>query len=58
MMRMTCDLWVPAERHGGIGSAVERFTEVGLHIDLDRAESAVVLSPASDHVAGLALLEG
>mgnify|MGYP001580959734 CR=1 FL=1 len=48
----------PQSGMAALEALVERFTEVGLHIDLDRAESAVVLSPASDHVAYLALLEG
>jgi signal transduction histidine kinase len=41
-----------------LDALVERFSEVGLQIDLDRAETASVLSPASDHVAYLVLLEG
>lgn len=41
-----------------LDALVARFTAVGLHVDLNRAETTAALSPASDHVAYLVLLEG
>lgn len=47
-------------QHGldDLDALVERFAEVGLPVDLHRASEAVVLSPAGDHVAFLAVQEG
>ena len=41
-----------------VDALIARFTAVGLHVDLERAETTAALSPASDHVAYLVLLEG
>ncbi|MCK2036860.1 sensor histidine kinase [Microbacterium sp. SSW1-49] len=41
-----------------LDALIARFTAVGLHVEVDRERTAVALSPASDHVAYLALLEG
>lgn len=47
-------------QHGlaDLDALVERFVDAGLHIDLRRAGEPFSLSPASDHVAYLAVQEG
>ncbi|CAH0149161.1 Sensor histidine kinase DesK [Microbacterium oxydans] len=42
----------------GLGDLVTRFREVGLDVDLQDAPDRPALSPASDHVAYLVILEG
>ncbi|MFE4463478.1 sensor histidine kinase [Oerskovia sp. NPDC056781] len=41
-----------------LDALVARFADVGLHVDLRRGPGSGALSPASDHVAYLALQEG
>ncbi|MHC9044102.1 sensor histidine kinase [Microbacterium saperdae] len=48
----------PQSGLASLDALVERFAEVGLQIDLERTEPVAALSPASDHVAYLAVLEG
>ncbi|MFJ2552716.1 sensor histidine kinase [Microbacterium sp. NPDC087591] len=48
----------PQSGLGERDALIARFTAVGLHVDVDRDHIAATLSPASDHVAYLALQEG
>lgn len=48
----------PQSGLGDRDALIARFTAVGLHVDVDREHIAATLSPASDHVAYLALQEG
>ncbi|MGW6004851.1 sensor histidine kinase [Oerskovia enterophila] len=43
---------------GQLDALVRRFTDAGLHVELRREPVLVTLSPASDHVAYLAVQEG